>query len=176
MRWYTVIPVTDRYVVRAVDALKWQLPFADSMPPHITLRHLANIEEEDVAPLTKAIKEVVNRWDSLPLELGGIGTFGQGVTFMNLAFVSPYALYTLQTEIDLAIRDLGHLKAEHRFIPHITLAYDSTYAEYIPDPIPYRFSGDEVGIHVARDGEGYTEPIEIISFKDRITWGYGKDD
>ena len=141
MRWYTVIPVTDTHVVRAVDALKWQLPFADNMPPHITLRHLSNIEEEDVVPLTEAITEVVNRWDSLPLELGDIGTFNQGVTFIKLAFIQPFALYTLQSEIDLAVRDLGHPKAVHRFIPHITLAYDATYADYLPDPIPYRFFG-----------------------------------
>ncbi len=83
---------------------------------HMTLKFLAEIDEEKVEEAKKALKKI--KFSKFRAKLGGIGVFSED--FVKIVWIKLENCDDLHNEVDNALSKL--FKKEERFMSHLTIA------------------------------------------------------
>ena len=104
---------------------------------HLTLKFLGDISESRVAPIEKALAEVLRDRKSFTVQIAGLGAFPRlkqaRVLWVGLK-ESADQLVSLAQSIEDALEPLGFPRERRKFSPHLTLGH-----------VKRRLSGDFIG-------------------------------
>lgn len=99
---------------------------------HLTLKFLGDTKIDRIPVIEEAMKKVSEKIQLFLTEISGLGEFGQGskkMVWVGIKHKEKIAkLYEL---IEEELQALFFEKSEFPFVPHITLAKDSTFIETI---------------------------------------------
>lgn len=99
---------------------------------HLTLKFLGDTKVDRIPVIEEAMKNVSEKVQLFLTEISGLGEFGQGskkMVWVGIKHKEKIAkLYEL---IEEELQALFFEKSEFPFVPHITLAKDSTFIETI---------------------------------------------
>lgn len=111
----------QRQLARAGASAKWVEP----QNIHVSLLFLGDVEELDLVPICRAVKEVAAREPAFPLSVSGVGAFPNARRPKVLwAGITDGAeqLQRLYTRLEEKLLDLGcYRKEERAYTPHVTL-------------------------------------------------------
>lgn len=131
MRLFLALEVPDGWR-RAAEALSAALAerhedalrFVRPELLHLTLRFLGEVEDRDVASLQSRLGEAIAPFE-LPLELGGVSTFGSPAR-TNVVWLGVGGdldgLRALAATVEVAVVDAGLPGEQRELRPHLTLA------------------------------------------------------
>lgn len=90
---------------------------------HLTLKFLGDIEEKDVAGILEKIKGTCSSYQSIPVEIAGVGVFPniRAPRVLWAGVESEEMLARLHLEMDKGLASLGFKQENRTFAPHLTL-------------------------------------------------------
>jgi 2'-5' RNA ligase len=115
-------------LVRLQEKLAQDVPdcrWARSLPFHLTLAFLGDVQNSDLARLHEHAAAAVSRFASIDLRFEGLGAFPSParpkVLWAGLALKAPEFLTDIRESVVAAAARSGYPCADERFHPHVTL-------------------------------------------------------
>jgi 2'-5' RNA ligase len=103
---------------------QFSVKYALKSPPHITLKMPFSFNEAKEEYLLSRISSFLENQERFPIQISGIGSFGERVIFQKISQSAP--LSQLQSELKSFCKRELHLVDElsdRNFHPHLTLAF-----------------------------------------------------
>ena len=100
---------------------------------HLTIKFLGNIENEKIPEIEKALKNILEKFESFVLRLKGTGTFPPGSKNPRVLWVGieeEETLKALQYQIEAELEKLGFPRENRKFQPHLTLGRVKVFSNF----------------------------------------------
>lgn len=132
VRTFIAVAVPDR-VSAALAALRRKLEpdhagvkWVVEKDLHLTLLFLGEVDQLDLVPICRAVKEVAGRHGPFALDVTGVGGFPNTrrpkVLWAGIGGDGVEDLKAIHADLETVLMDLGHYRREERaYTPHLTL-------------------------------------------------------
>lgn len=149
---------------------KFNVKYALKSPAHVTLKMPFSYNEAKEEKLIKVLREFLVQFESFPISIGGVDTFGKRVIFLSVK--ADGRLTKLQSGLkEFCKRELNLVDelSDRNFHPHMTIAFKDLkeiHFEEILNLVRKKSLNEELvvaGVHLLKRIEGrWRSEIEIL--------------